>query len=354
MALSEFRSSGWLIHQHDGAIYVSALDGVGEVRLDLRGFASTPAGYAGEATVAGVRWLYFAKQVSADDGANFASAEFALVRTQLGDNQFEEVLRFTSRAGGGGGRAAISPDGSRVLVVLPPSELVLVDIASGDQTLIFKGTCEPNTEGKCSGYWAPQWSPAGDAMIVKNVHWEGASAAYAGPVSAAGARPLPYGGEFQVWGLDGSTFCTQSSTFGIGGMWLVQADDLAAVDLLAALPAEIEALGCWPARDGSVLTNTRPAYSYVPFTVWLVSPGAAAPSWSQALPEYWSVDQWLPAGDAILIGRMARCATCSNADPLLAILALDGTIRSFPFAVATERSRAGVETHQLVLGVVGP
>jgi len=189
------------------------------------------------------------------------------------------------------------------------------------------------------------------ASSVAHVHYEGANAAFASPVSAEGVKDFAeYGGEFQAWAPDGSSFCTQSSTFSPGGTWLVDAATLEADNLEGQFPdARVD--GCWLNQRGEVALMTRPASGPERVEVVVIAKEETPTSATFEPREFWYIRGWLPDGSGLLAHRSVLCFLCNDDEPLIAILELDGSMHRFVFDVASQRT-LGAETRNVILGIV--
>ena len=349
--------AGWLVHVYNGAIYVGALDGNNQLRLELPGMAPEKAGYAGTAAVDGVRWLYFAAQLThTATGTDFPVGEYALVRVRAGERDAAEVTRFTtlSGAGSGHGAASISSDGRRMLY-RSLDGIVLRDLTTGVEEVLFDGTCAEAPETKCESFSWPQWSPTGDTMIARHHRYEISSAAVAQPVSASGALPLlDYGGEAQAWAPDGADVLHLFDCVRAGRAVACRCEYVGRRGSGSTLLSEhttraVPPCG-WRCRGGSVQTGGRRGlrlshcHCRSCYGRRTVGNGHAAGLLARG---------GMAAGRfGLIVSKSNNCTPCRADEPLVAAVTFDGVMHALPFEVAT--ASTSERDTSFVLAVVAP
>jgi hypothetical protein len=200
-------STGWLIYTRGPELFIADLATGNEQQLT---HDATAAGYAGDAVIDGMTWLYYFSITNASQGA------VVLTRRRLSGGAEERLFTFrrSDVITVGMNVAAVSPDGTRVAYTASDG-LHVRTLASGDDRLLLANMPRAR-DGSGAGfhYDAPAWSPAGRWLLVYRGADPPANIQNAGPVvldpsDPASARDVPLGG-WPAWSPDGQRLCGET------------------------------------------------------------------------------------------------------------------------------------------------
>lgn len=198
---------------------------------------------------------------------------------------------------------AISPDGSRVVVVRSNANyeenrfdrtLLLIDVASGTERLVTPGRRRVSS---------PQWSPSGEQLAFLDTVEEGEAQIYVMPMTGGEAvrvTKVERGVRSYAWRPDGEALAFTTT------------------DAPAEREGEERHNKSFEVGDNVYLAQSAPTSSHI----WLVSADGGDPE--RLTSGEWSVTEfgWAPGGDAVVYARQPRPHTGEELNGSLALMDL--------------------------------
>jgi WD40-like Beta Propeller Repeat len=320
-------SSGWLIYVRGQDLFVGDLTTGSEEQLT---HGSLGAGYAGEAVIDGITWLYY---FSVTESGGGLPSSAAMLRRRFGGDSEEQLFTFHPSSFLTLARdiASVSPDGTRIAYVADDG-LHVRTLASKDDKLLLQNMPRPADRSVAgTHYGRPVWSPAGRWLLVTREPDPPANAPNEGPLildpsDAGSERDLPIGGDPE-WSPDGQELCGNTrATVDDVALYTVASGEvrnLTSSWFANASLAHSFGLCAW-SSDGKLASGY--GIGAIQFEIAVLGASGTKIAIIDAgavLPE---VTQWLPDGTGVIVTTLGGASLDATSSAVM----LDGSWRRLP------------------------
>ncbi len=256
--------------------------------------------------------LYYARQLT-EATETEPMVEFSLSRVALQGGTPEELLRLSQGCCG-----SVSPDGEH-FIYSEMRSLWLLDLASGESSRLLEGgACVLDSAADCDGYGAPQWSPDGEVVMVREGLYEKMLNILLNPFeSPIDVTEVGHGYGRPAWSPDGERLCSWGrGFFDAANLDVHSIATGETTDILAQLPiptlakspkfyVDADLFGCAWSPDGRLAVG---------YSEDLVGPGRIAILdsafsiivESDTIEDLSTIVAWLPDGSGVVYNRRDR------------------------------------------------